>query len=433
MKIGILGGGLTGLAIAANLKNHDFEVLEKENECGGLCRSFSEDGFTFDYGGAHIIFSRNEAPVNFMLSVLGDNHVRGRRNNKIYFKGRYVKYPFENGLAGLPKQDIFECLYHYIVNDFPRPRISFKEWIYHTFGKGIAEKYLIPYNEKIWNYPSDRMSFHWVDGRVPKPPMEDVIKSAIGIETEGYTHQLHFYYPKEGGIQSLIRGLEQRIPGERIARNFAVDRVEKINDKWLVGGAAGIREFDRLICTIPIFHLVRCLDTIPGQVAQAVAGLRYNSLLAVMVGLDSDRLPDYTAVYSPDRTFLPNRIAFPGNFSSRNVPAGKSSLVAEITANRGDGVWEDSDEELADHVISGLAEMNLIDPAHVCFTKVMRSPYAYVVYDLDYLSNISAVRRYADELGITLCGRFAEFEYLNMDGCVERGLSLASRLDSMAG
>ena len=32
------------------------------------------------------------------------------------------------------------------------------------------------------------MSLDWVEGRVPKPPLEDVIKAAVGVETEGYTY-----------------------------------------------------------------------------------------------------------------------------------------------------------------------------------------------------------------------------------------------------
>ena len=40
--------------------------------------------------------------------------------------------------------------------------------------------------------------------RIPKPPMEDVLKSAIGIPTEGYLHQLHFYYPIEGGFEAMV-------------------------------------------------------------------------------------------------------------------------------------------------------------------------------------------------------------------------------------
>jgi uncharacterized protein with NAD-binding domain and iron-sulfur cluster len=49
MRVGILGGGLAGLA-AANFLKHDFEVLEKNEECGGLCRGLREKGFTSGNG-----------------------------------------------------------------------------------------------------------------------------------------------------------------------------------------------------------------------------------------------------------------------------------------------------------------------------------------------------------------------------------------------
>ena len=63
---------------------------------------------------------------------------------------------------------------------------------------------MVPYNEKIWNYKTEDMSLHWVDGRIPRPPVEDIIKSAIGIETEGYTHQSVFNYPIHGGIEAMV-------------------------------------------------------------------------------------------------------------------------------------------------------------------------------------------------------------------------------------
>ena len=230
MKIGILGGGLTGLTLAS-LLTHDCEVLEKNIECGGLCRSLQEDGFTFDFGGAHIIFSKNQKPVDFMLKTLGENYEQHRRNNKVFFKDRYVKYPFENGLSELPKVDTFECLYYYLMNNYDKPA-NFKQWIYYTFGKGIAEKYLIPYNEKIWNCNTSEMSMHWVSDRVPKPPMEDIVKSAVGLETEGYAHQLYFYYPKHGGIQALIKSLESKV--SKITRNFNAGTIRKKGNKWYV-------------------------------------------------------------------------------------------------------------------------------------------------------------------------------------------------------
>ena len=36
-----------------------------------------------------------------------------------------------------------------------------------------------------------------------------MIKSAVGVETEGYAHQLYFGYPKTGGIEMLPRSFEK--------------------------------------------------------------------------------------------------------------------------------------------------------------------------------------------------------------------------------
>jgi protoporphyrinogen oxidase len=430
MKIGILGGGLTGLTIASQLKK-EFELLEKNPVCGGLCRSLNENGFTFDYGGAHIIYSKDRDQLNFMLNVLEENCNQGRRNNKIYYKGNFVKYPFENGLSDLPKEENFECLYRYLKNDYPLPT-NFKEWIYFIFGQGIAEKYLLPYNRKVWNTDPAEMSLHWVEGRVPKPPLEDVIKSAIGIPTEGYTHQLNFFYPKEGGIQALIRGLEEKVE-KGITRNFAVRKIFRENNGWCVSDEKEQSKYDLLISTIPVFDLLKSLDDVPEQVKDASAKLRYNSLIAVLLGLEGNSLPPYTAVYFPEEELKFNRVGFPHIFSPDNAPEGYSSLVVEITAKENDSTWRLSEDELLRHSIQGLSKCGLLEPGKVCFKKVVRSKYAYVIYDKDYLKNIGIVKNYIQKLGIILCGRFAEFEYLNMDACIQRGRNLARRLNTLSG
>jgi len=427
MKIGILGGGLTGLTIASQLKG-EFEVLEKNSECGGLCRSLKEDGFIFDYGGAHIIYSKNKSSIDFMLKMLGKNWHSGKRNNKIYYKGHFVKYPFENGLSDLPEQDNFECIYHYLKNDYPPPS-NFKEWLYYTFGKGIAEKYLLPYNRKVWNTEPEEMSLHWVEGRVPKPPLEDVIKSAIGISTEGYTHQLNFYYPRTGGIQALIQGIEEQVEN-KITKNFAVKKISREKNGWYITDGNVQKKYDRVISTIPIFDLLKAIEDVPDEVKTASSRLQYNSLIAVLIGLEGKNLPSYTAVYFPDEDLKFNRVGFPHVFSSNNTPPDHSSFVVEITAKENDSTWRLSDEKLLEHSIQGLSKCGLLDSNKICFKKVVRSKYAYVIYDRNYLKNIGIVKDYLKMLGIILCGRFAEFEYLNMDACIERGRNLAEKINS---
>ena len=200
--IGILGGGLAGLVLASRLK--DAEVLEAEGRAGGLCRSLTAEGFTFDPHGSHILFSRRPEAMRFYEELLGTNVSRRRRNTKIYYKGRYVKYPFENGLSDLPAEDNVACLTGYIEAYVARaagtasPPRNFMEWMYHRFGKGITEAYLLPYNEKIWKTPADRMAIDWVEGRVPDPPLEDVVRLAPGVNLRGYGHYHETYRKVDG-------------------------------------------------------------------------------------------------------------------------------------------------------------------------------------------------------------------------------------------
>ena len=45
----IVGAGLTGLSTAYHLGNAEYQIFEKEEEVGGLCRSFKKMGFAFPY------------------------------------------------------------------------------------------------------------------------------------------------------------------------------------------------------------------------------------------------------------------------------------------------------------------------------------------------------------------------------------------------
>lgn len=426
MTVGILGGGLAGLSVAAHL-DHGYEVLERDRECGGHCLTIEEDGFTWDGGGPHIIFSRNQRMVDYIVSLLAGNVLRRRRNNKIFFKGRYVKYPFENGLDDLEPQDRFECLYHYLYNDHPKPT-NFKEWLYHTFGTGLTEKYLLPYNEKIWNCRAEELGLDWVEGRVPKPPVEDVIKAAVGVATEGYAHQLYYHYPERGGIVSVPRALEARV--KKMTTGFEVLAIARRGPRWVVSNGREEREYDRLVATIPVLDLATRVEGVPADVVSAVRALRYNSLIVVGLGLATVALPDYTAVYIPDPGILTHRISFPGAFSPRNVPPGRSMVNAEITANAGDGVWELSDDAVVKRVIDDLDGMGVIRRADVCYARAVRDTYGYVVQDAGYRKNLAVARAWFEAAGILLCGRVAEHEYINMDVAIERGMAVAHRLNA---
>lgn len=428
--LGILGGGLTGLALASGVP--DSLVLEANDRPGGLCRSLTFDGFTFDPHGSHILYSRNPRAMAFYRDLLGDNVCERRRNTKVFYKGRYVKYPFENGLSDLPPEENFECLQGFLEayiargNGSARQPTNFLEWMYYRFGAGITEKYLLPYNRKIWKTEPEGMAIDWVDGRVPDPPLEDVIKASLGIPTEGYTHQLRFLYPRQGGVQSLIDGLVPRV--RRIETGFVVRGIRRRGAAWIVSDGRREHEFSELVSTIPIPVLTEAAEDAPEDVKRAGSILVHRSLVTVMLGIDRPAPNDFSWLYFPrPEEGLFNRVSFPSNFSDRSAPPGKSSAMAEITCDHGDEVWSRPDEALIEHVVDKLVGFGMFRREEVSASRVGRTRHAYVVFDTDHRRNLDTVLAWAREVGIELLGRFGQFDYINTDQCILRGLELAER------
>jgi protoporphyrinogen oxidase len=200
--------------------------------------------------------------------------------------------------------------------------------------------------------------------------------------------------------------------------------VARDGERWRVVTEDGSEHSYRtLVSTLPIHELLPMWKDAPPDAIEAAAKLRYNSLINVLLGLSEDRGYPYTAVYLPDPEIVFHRISFPKAFSERCVPAGASSLMAEITTND-----EISDDEVIERVIADLVKTDFIDPNTIVYRRTVRFRYGYPVYDLEYRKNVETMREAVAKTGLHLLGRFAQFDYINSDVCVERALALADKL-----
>ncbi|MDR3491894.1 MAG: NAD(P)-binding protein [Gammaproteobacteria bacterium] len=433
-QVGIIGAGPSGLAVSFFLKDKS-DIVESQLHVGGHASSFQECGFTFDYG-PHILFSRDQQILDFIIASLGENVSKCRRNNKISYKDRLIKYPFENDLTSLPLEDNYACIRDFIFNpckqEFSIPK-NMREWFLKTFGEGICTRYLFPYNEKVWNIPVEQLSMALAE-RIPNPPPEDILKSSLGYSTEGYLHQLYYFYPKKGGYQAICEAWKK---SATIIYQFNVAKIQRTNSGniKLIDTKGNSRIYNRLISTMPIHEIVNKLDMeVPGEIQSAISQLIVNPMFVVSFGIRGVDHNQYTAVYFPESEFWVNRISYPCTFSSENGPKEHWSLQAEITCSKGSDVWCKTDAEILMHTKKGLQQRNLLPPDNeIILERVDRQERSYVVYDVGYEKNAEKVRAWFTSIGIHLLGRFSYFEYINVDMAVDRALKLAIELNGDVG
>jgi len=422
----ILGGGIAGLSLASFLEGETV-VLEREPDVGGLSRSFQLDGVSYDIG-PHIIFSKNKEVLDLHTEMIPTNQVR--RSNQIFYKGVYVKYPFENDLSKLPKEDRDYCLQEFLENPYEDySPTNMLQFFLKTFGEGITHLYLQPYNQKIWKFDPACLDLQMVE-RIPKPPKEDVIASANGVETEGYLHQLYFHYPAEGGFQSLVNAYAEKAKAKGDVRSGVnVKSIEGGPGKWRIGTPDGEITGDSLISCIPLHELFKYL-TPPPEIAQTVSKLKYNSIHIVAIHVRKDHIGNHFAIYFPDQETIFHRLS-KLNFLGESYcnKDGGSTLLAEVTFRPESYLAGISVEEIERQVLEGLEKMGMIELADLVSIETRTFKYAYVIYDLEHRKNADATLNYLKGIGIRCAGRFAQFEYFNTDAVVESTLKLARELN----
>ncbi|MBK7645437.1 MAG: FAD-dependent oxidoreductase [Planctomycetes bacterium] len=434
MKIAILGAGVSGLALARFLVEggvaaDSISLFEAGPQVGGLCRSKTVEGYTYDIAGGHILYSKDAAVMAWMKHCAGGDaaFVEKQRNTRIRFEHRWVNYPFENGLGDLPPQANYECLRGYVqawhtrTTDGSRAPREFGAWIRWRFGEGIAQHFMEPYNQKIWKRELDHLTSDWVADRVPDAPVEDVLRSSVGIKTEGYTHQSVFYYPKRGGFQAITDGIASTLL-PRVRLSTRVRELVRTKAGWKVNG----EEFDLVVSTLALTFLPELVSEMPASVAEAMRTLEYNGMVSILLALERREHPDLSWIYLPHAVQGPsNRVTFMSNYSPHNAPKGKSSFLCEVTVPGGQRY---PGAELEKQVVQGMAAAGLLRREEVLLTDRSEVAHAYVVFDQLYAARREAIFGWMDSVELVPLGRFGRFEYDNSDQCVIRARAMANKL-----
>src|SRR5690349_3650113 len=232
-RVVILGAGPTGLGAAHRLKelgHTNFHIYDRAGQVGGLATSHKdENGFVWDIGG-HVQFSHYRYFDDLMEKALGNRWLNHERESWVWIEGRFVPYPFQNNIRYLEPETRWKCLQGLIrlyKQPFQGKPKNFREWIDATFGQGLAEVFMVPYNFKVWAYPGEEMDYNWIGERVAVTDLERVLDNILHEKDDlSWGPNNTFRFPKHGGTGAVWESVADILGRDKITLNTEVTAVD---------------------------------------------------------------------------------------------------------------------------------------------------------------------------------------------------------------
>lgn len=439
----ILGGGPTGLGAALRFQEHekDWLLLEAADEVGGLASSFVDDqGFTWDLGG-HVQFSHYDTFDRYMDIALGkDGWLNHQRESWVWIRKRWVPYPFQNNLHRLDPDERWTAVKGLLAAaaaeraGYPDKPADFGEWITRTFGEGVADLFMRPYNFKVWAYPPASMDYNWIGERVAVPNLEVVLRGiCTGGDAVSWGPNATFRFPKHGGTGAVWKALGAMLPAERVRLGHRVNAIDAASKTVRCGNGEQFG-YETLISTLPLNQLIRLC---PG-VADASAELVYSSTHVVGVGLRGQPPPDLATkcwMYFPESNSPYYRVTVFSNYSPNNVPepGAQWSLMSETAQSPARPVDE---ARLVEDTVRAMVEDGLVPDAGDILSLTHRKlPQGYPTPFKGRDAVVDPLLRAFEARDIYSRGRFGAWKYevSNQDHSFAQGYECAERLLSGGG
>ena len=447
MHVVIMGAGPAGLATGHELAAHGVAVtvLERNGYVGGLCRTVHESGYRFDLGG-HRWFTKNEDLNDWFCHLMKGELVLVERISRIYYDGKYYMYPVAIGdvvkNAGLitSVRAGFSFLWAAMrYAAFNRPIRNMKDGYTAQFGSTLYEMFFRRYTEKVWGKPCEELSADWVAQRSRGLSIWTVARQALSARKSNVQSLIEeFMYPRDGYMRIPERMAEDiEGAGHRVLRNASVKGivVHGPNDiEVTYGTPEGDRSIraQHVVSTIPLSLLAQIVTPKADEsVFKAARSLTFRDLITVNLQLRRKQVSKDTWLYVQDEHILFGRLHEPKNWSRAMVPDDDhTSLVLECFCTVGDAVWTLSDDDVARRCVRDLTEvLAFIQADDVVGWNVVRTRFAYPVYDLEYAGKLAVINGFLKQFeGLHIVGRTGTFRYNNADHSIEMGLLLAQKI-----
>jgi len=410
----IVGGGVTGLSFANFAKDDDWLLCEALDDVGGYCKSIHQDGFTWDYSG-HFFHFNTDFVKDLFLSKMKDVDICDvEKITGIIFKNKRIDYPFQKNIHQLDKDDLLDCLYGLFKRQ-SNSSDSFLNMLYSKFGKGITEKFLKPYNEKVYVCDLDDLDADAMGRFFPHADLDEIISNFKETKKDD-SYNNTFIYPRNGSYE-FIKAQLKGINNERIYLNHRLDNIDYKNKIAYFTNGKEIK-YQYLISSIPFNWL---LDTARIEYDKKI--YTASKVLVFNLGFDKPSIFNDNWLYFPEKDIIFYRVGFYDNIFKDD----KMSLYVEIGLKQEVKIDE---EKMLEKVMVDLKRNGIVTNHKLLSYKSIVMDPAYVHIKKESNEDFNKKNQILNSFGIYTIGRYGGWKYCSIEDNIIESNMIYKKLTS---
>lgn len=292
MNVGIVGGGITGLALHHHLRRTGVEstVFEAAAEPGGVVGSTRVDGRTLELGPQR---TRLSPPVASLVEAvgIGDAVVEAAdRPLYVYYDGRLRRVPFTLREAVTTDLLSWRGKARVLLEPLtgpPRDDETVREFVARTLGPEVADRVVGPLYGGIYgSHPDEMYARHSLARALRKRGVSrSTLVTVAKARLRGSSPPPVVTF--EGGLQALPEALYQAHE-DGVELETPVEAVGEADAGFEVETASGTDVFDAVVLTTPADVTADVVAPVAPEAAGHLRRLSYNPLALVHLAADDD-------------------------------------------------------------------------------------------------------------------------------------------------
>lgn len=315
MKIGIVGAGMTGMALAQRLGavGHTVTVFEQADQPGGLATYQDHGSFVFDRF-YHVILPTDRYLLSFIADIGLQDDLRWRKtltgfyvDEEMHSVSNALEYVRFRPLSLWSKMRLaFTILYCSRINDWrPLEKITVEDWLIKLSGKATYEKLWKPLLLAKLGENYRRVSAVFIWTYIKR--MFSARDKSASAEQMGYVR---------GGYKTVFDRLEKNIgdAGGAVRLGVNVQQIAPAENGGIgITTSQGSESFDKVVFTSPVNVLQKVVDRSLVSVEGAGQDVEYLGVICMALITTREIAPFYVLNIADDR------VPFTGVIGMSNV------------------------------------------------------------------------------------------------------------------